>query len=247
MTPDLVNPAPAPRQRPDLPTLDLTVVDSFDLHPGLRRVVFTAEGGLPDYKAGNDLVFMLPLPDGSLGRRHYTIRGADRDKGTFVVDFVMHADTPGPRFARTARPGDRVQARGPRGRTFLRDTDSHLMIGDETALPAILHMIETLPQGASARAIIEVPEAGWEEPLPAGADATIRWVHRNGPAAPSGLLMRALEESGLTLGQGTAYILAETGTVRALRHHLQDLGAAKEQLVCEGYWRPGREGGHDHI
>lgn len=247
MTQDLAMPAAAPRQRPELPTLDLTVVDAFDLHPGLRRVVFTADGGLPDYKAGNDLVFMLPLPDGSLGRRHYTIRAADRDKGTLAVDFVMHADTPGPRFARNAKAGDRVQARGPRGRTFLRDTDSHLMIGDETALPAILHMIEALPAGSSARAIIEVPDAGWEEPLATGTDATVLWVHRRGPARPSGLLMQALGGSGLSLGQGTAYVLAETGTVRALRHHLQEQGASKEQLVCEGYWRPGREGGHDHI
>lgn len=247
MTPELATPAAAPRQRPELPTLDLTVVDSFELHPGLRRVVLSARGGLPDYKAGNDLVFLLPLPDGSLGRRHYTIRTADRDAGTFAVDFVMHADTPGPRFARTARPGDHVQARGPRGRTFLRETPSHLMIGDETALPAIMHMIESLPAGARAQAIIEVPDASWEEPVPPGADAAIRWVHRAGPPRPSEMLIDALNDSGITLGEGTAYILAETSTVRALRHHLQDLGAEKEQLVCEGYWRPGREGGHDHI
>ena len=233
--------------RPPLPLLDLTVVEAFDLHPGLRRVVFTCADGLPGYKPGNDLVFLLPLPDGTEGRRHYTIRGADAAKGTLWVDFVMHADTPGPRFARTARAGDRVQARGPRGRTFLRDTGFHLMIGDETALPAILHMIEALPQGEGVRAIVEVPDAGWEQPVPAGTDAEIRWVHRNGPARPSSLLGGALAASGLTLGQGTAYLLAETGTVRALRHRLQDEGATKDQLVCEGYWRPGREGGHDHI
>lgn len=26
-----------------------------------------------------------------------------------------------------------------------------------------------------------------------------------------------------------------------------DGGAARDQLVCEGCWRPGREGGHDPI
>ena len=82
--------------RPPLPLLDLTVVEAFDLHPGLRRVVFTCADGLPGYKPGNDLVFLLPLPDGTEGRRHYTIRGADAAKGTLWVDFVMHADTPGP-------------------------------------------------------------------------------------------------------------------------------------------------------
>ena len=33
--------------RPSLPLLDLTVVEAFDLHPGLRRVVFTCADGLP--------------------------------------------------------------------------------------------------------------------------------------------------------------------------------------------------------
>ena len=48
-------------------------------------------------------------------------------------------------------------------------------------------------------------------------------------------------------GHGHAYLLAETATVRIIRHGLLARGLAKDQITAEGYWRPGRQGGHDHI
>ena len=103
------------RRKPELPAHDLVVAEAFDLHPGLRRVIFAAPGF--DYRPGQDLVLLLPLPDGEVGRRHYTIRGRDA-QGRLAVDFVMHGATPGPDFARNARPGDRIAVRGPRGRSW---------------------------------------------------------------------------------------------------------------------------------
>ena len=42
-------------------------------------------------------------------------------------------------------------------------------------------------------------------------------------------------------------MLGETSTIRRQRHDLIARGMGKEQIFGEGYWRPGRVGGHDHL
>ncbi len=48
-------------------------------------------------------------------------------------------------------------------------------------------------------------------------------------------------------GVGHVYLLGETSTVRAQRQALVAKGFPKAQIFAEGYWRPGRVGGHDHV
>lgn len=238
-----MNAPETPRRKPELPAHDLTVADAFDLHPGMRRVVFDAAPF--DYRPGQDLVFMLPLPGGETGRRHYTIRNRDA-AGRLAVDFVMHGATPGPEFARHAQPGDRVTVRGPRGRSWLRDgMDWHLICADETGLPAALHMLETKGAGRHL-ALFEVQDASWTVPLPAGVQA--QWLFRGAePPGPNTLILDRLAAMDLPGGEGFAILICETSNVRAQRHHLIERGIAKDRIASEGYWRPGRLGGHDHV
>jgi NADPH-dependent ferric siderophore reductase len=173
----------------------------------------------------------------------------DRVAGTISVDFVLHDDTPAPAWARKAKPGDLIEARGPRGGTVLRpDVDWHLLTGDETCIPAIAHILETMPAGAKAFAFIEVGNKKGEIALKTEADAVIRWVHRNGaPAGPSELMSDAVQRLALPPGKGHAYIIGETSNVRRQRHTLIARGLTRDQISSEGYWRPGRIGGHDHV
>jgi NADPH-dependent ferric siderophore reductase len=239
-----------PRQRPPLRSWAFRVVDSFDVEPNMRRVVLTADDiGEFAYKPGQAIVLMVPLSDGEMGRRDYTIRGMDRPAGTISIDFVLHGETPAPTWARQAKPGDRIEARGPRGGTVLRpDADWHILTGDETCIPAIAHIVETMPAGTKAFVFIEVEDRNGELDLQTEADAVIRWVHRNGaPAGPSGLMNGMLQDLALPPGKGHAYIIGETSNVRRQRHTLLARGLARDQISSEGYWRPGRIGGHDHV
>ena len=59
--------------------------------------------------------------------------------------------------------------------------------------------------------------------------------------------MQALTTFQLPPGVGQACINGETSTVRAQRQGLIARGFAKDQIAAEGYWLPGRLGGHDHI
>lgn len=245
---------PAPheqmRQRPPLRSWTFRVVDSFDVPPGMRRVVLTADD-IRDftYKPGQAIVMMIPLPGGEAGRRDYTIRSFDRAQGTISVDFVLHGSTPAPTWARRAKTGETIAVKGPRGSTFLRpDADWHLLTGDETCIPAIAHMLEAMPARTRAFVFIETDDRNGEIALETQADATIRWVHRNGaPAGPSSLMNGMVEDFPLPSGKGHAYLIGETSNVRRQRHTLIARGLSRDQISSEGYWRPGRIGGHDHV
>jgi len=239
-----------PRQRPLLRSWTFRILDSFDVPPNMRRVVLTADDiDEFTYKPGQAIVMMIPLPEGGTGRRDYTIRSLDRAARTVSVDFALHGDTPAPIWARQAIPGAEIEVKGPRGGTVLRPgADWHLLTGDETCIPAIAHILETMPDGTKAFAFIEVNSKGEEIALETRADAAIRWVHRNGaPAGPSEIMKGVVEDFVLPPGKGHAYIIGETSNVRRQRHTLLARGLTRDQISSEGYWRPGRIGGHDHV
>lgn len=237
-----------PRRGPNLPTWTLTVTDAFDLTPKMRRVLFNVENIESfEYRPGQDVVFLLTDPEGGHGRRHYTIRQIDRATNTIAVDFVLHGNSVGPNFARSAKPGDTVDVKGPRGRiVFKPDADWHLLTGDETCIPGILHILETLPAQARAYAFIEVEDASWQQQFESQGNVSIEWIAR-GAARPSSTMVDRLSTFTLPEGRGQALIIGETSNVRAQRHLLIERGMTREQIASEGYWRPGRNGGHDHV
>jgi NADPH-dependent ferric siderophore reductase len=250
MTKAEVAPGPGPTlRRPPGRLWSLEVADTRDLTPRMRRV--TLEGGdlhEMDHKPGQDVVLAIPQADG-VARRHYTVRRLDRAARRLEIDFVLHGDSPATRWARAARPGDRIDAQGPRGRVVINpDADWHLFCGDETCIPAIFGMIETLPEGARAWALIEIPDAKEKQAVLTKSALHLEWIERDGaPPGPSRLVLERLQALPLPPRRGHVYLIGETSNVRAQRHDLLARGVAKEQIAAEGYWRPGRVGGHDHI
>jgi NADPH-dependent ferric siderophore reductase len=228
----------------------LEVVGARDLNPRMRRVTLTG-GDLNElsYKPGQDLVLQMPLANGTTGRRHYTIRQFDAAAKRLDIDFVLHGDSPSGNWARDARPGDRIEAMGPRGRVVLNpEADWHLFTGDETCIPGILGMLEILPSYAHAWAFVEIGDVSDRQPVESKARLNFEWIERKGaPAGPSELMLNRVKSFALPSGRGQAYLIGETSNVRAQRHDLLARGLAKEQIAAEGYWRPGRLGGHDHI
>jgi NADPH-dependent ferric siderophore reductase len=241
---------PAAFQRRPLSRWPLTVVGAVNITPRMRRVSLVGEEleGF-DYRPGQDLLLNLPDDNGGVARRHYTIRRFDALEGRLEIDFALHGAWPATNWARRAALGDTITAEGPRGRTSVRGVaDWRLFTGDETALPGIAAMIERLPASEHAIAFIEVAGAEEEQPIETAAKLDLTWLHRDGPPrAPSLGLMQALTTFQLPSGVGQACIIGETSTVRAQRQGLLARGFPKDQIAAEGYWRPGRVGGHDHI
>ena len=172
---------PAPSQRPPTREWRFRVVDALDVRPNMRRVVMTCDDiGEFHYRPGQALMMMIPLGGDQYGRRDYTIRSLDPQKGHVAVDFLLHGDTPGPVWARSVKAGDEITVKGPRGMTSLDPAaDWHLFTADETGIPAIAHILEAMPADARSFVFIETSDASGEVELA----RPVQWLHRG--AAPA--------------------------------------------------------------
>ncbi|MBB6122112.1 siderophore-interacting protein [Nocardiopsis algeriensis] len=182
----------------------------------------------------------LNFRDPGVVYRDYTVRALHEDR--LVIDFVAHDHGPAGRWAQAARPGDRIGVLGPRGTAWITgDFDYHVLLVDETALPAAARYIEELPSDARVFAFLEVADAAEEQKLDAPAGARITWLHR-GDAQPGStdLLLEAFRALELPQGDGFVYAAGEADTLKPIRRLLKERGFVRN-ATCEvdGYWRRG--------
>ncbi|MDN5749718.1 MAG: siderophore-interacting protein [Pseudonocardia sp.] len=167
--------------------------------------------------------------------RTYTVRRFDPGAGELDVDFVLHeGHGPAAAWARDARPGSWVAVSEPGGRYAPDPTaDFHVVIGDETALPAVATVLDALPPGVPVFAFLEVADAAEEQDLP----TTVRWVHR-GDREPGEPLTEAVRAAEFPPGRGQAWLSGESACVKDLRRHLfDDRGIDRRAVYATGYWR----------
>lgn len=133
--------------------------------------------------------------------RTYTVRAVRPALRELDVDLVLHGDGgPASRFASRAAAGDRLVLLGPNrrygdghGGLEFRPPAGHvgptLLVGDATAVPAVLSVLAALPADAFGEVVLEVPNpddiaVGAGVAVPAGVGVT--WLVRQ-HHAPSGL------------------------------------------------------------
>eukprot|EP01034_Spumella_vulgaris_P031857 gene31857-39354_t len=94
------------------------------------------------------------LGDGpDAARRDYTPRSFDPVAGELLIEFALHGDGPCAAWAAQAAPGQQVTIGGPRGSLIIPvDYEWHLLVGDETGLPAIARRLEELPRAEETSA-----------------------------------------------------------------------------------------------
>lgn len=248
----------------------LTVRRSARLSPHFIRVTFTGED-LQDFVSASfddHVKLMLPATPGAMRvlpvpgptdagptqlpagaerpvLRDYTPRRFDRDAAELDVEFVLHGDGPAAAWAAQASVGQQVGIGGPRGSFVVPpDCDWHLLIGDETALPAIARRLEELPTGGQARVIIETGDAADRRALQSRASLHVQWLLR-GPASGLPQATRALK---LPAGEGYAWAAGEAATVAATRQVLVDVhGLSKERIRAAAYWKRGSAAHHENL
>jgi NADPH-dependent ferric siderophore reductase len=230
---------------PELRRLTLTVAEAEDITPRTRHLRLTG----PDlaqfsYAPGQDLMVLVDTSGGRIIRRRYTIRRFDRAALLLDLHAVVHTDGPGARWAQGLRPGDVVEAIGPRGKITLAEGASwHLFIGDDVAVPAMAAMVEALPAGSRAIVLAEVADAAEEQPVaaPAGVELRWTWLHRGVRAAHDASALLAQVQAGDWPGEaGHAYVAGEAGAVASLRAALLERGFTPESVDAKAYWGRGR-------
>jgi NADPH-dependent ferric siderophore reductase len=180
--------------------------------------------------------------------RTITVRRADSPAREITVDIAVHGEhgTAGP-WAASAKPGQPMYLMGPSG-AYAPDpaADWHLLVGDETALPAM----EALPANAIGQAFIEVGEPEDEIPLTAPHGVKIDWIYRGGRADLIGEdragdhapLIEAVKSAPWLPGQVQVFI---HGEAQAVMHNLRPYirkqrGVDAKWASISGYWRRGR-------
>jgi NADPH-dependent ferric siderophore reductase len=221
---------------PGVQPLELEVQEVQDLGPRMRRIVFTG-AALRDfrYEPGQDVMLVLGEHAGRPLSRRYTIRSLDPRAGRLELNIVAHGvDGPGARWAASAQPGTRIDGVGPRGKILLDPSAAwHYFLGDESAAPVSLVMLEALPTDVPAAAWIEVVDELDE--LPHNALHEVHWLHRDGAH-----LQQALERAELPPGAGRIYIAGEVRLVAALKDAALARGVPAERISAKAYWGLGR-------
>ncbi|WP_412539091.1 siderophore-interacting protein [Longispora sp. K20-0274] len=175
--------------------------------------------------------------------RTYTVRSWNPATVELTIDFVHHGDEglAGPWAAR-AVPGDVLYFSGPGGGYTPDPTaDWHLLVGDESALPAIAAGVERLPAGAPAHVFVEVADAEEEQKLDTYGAAEIHWVHRGDRTIGEALVeaVRALE---FPAGRVHAFVHGEATFVKDMRRELFiERGVPRAGQSISGYWRRGAD------
>lgn len=172
--------------------------------------------------------------------RRYTIRAWDPVARLLTIDFVAHGDVGyAGRWAQRAVVGDRLQLSGPSGGYRPDPTaDWHLMVGDESALPAIAASLSVLGPGVRCIVIAVVDGPDHHIELATVADIEVLWLHRCTAAAPDELLVDAVAELEWPAGRADVFVHGEAAEVRAVRRHLiAERGVDRATASISPYWR----------
>lgn len=244
-----------------MPTIPLEVVDVVDPDPTFRRLRFSGAGIAPlaAAEAADAYLKLVFFPEGGRPEgpvdlkefrarepreshptvRTYTIRAADAAGGTIDVDFARHGHAGvACGWAEAARPGDVVHALGPGGR-FAPDptADALVLIGDESAFPAVCRSLEAAADPGSVVVVLESADEA-HSLVPDVEPGRLVHVYRDGSTPDLTATVEALEWPA---GRVQVCAHGESASVmKGLRPVLRARGVPRELMTVSGYWRRGR-------
>lgn len=246
---------------------DLVHFGTAGLDQRIKLVLPLPDGSFTDVGQFDETVGMMEwyrrwreLPDETRNPiRTYTIRAVRPEAREIDVDFVLHGtEGPASAWASAAAPGAPLVVIGPDARADETgglewnpgDAGSVLIAGDETAVPAICAIVESLPAHVTGSVYIEVPTEADALPLAAPEGVAIRWLARGSaahglrlsaavhawgetratedePAATTGTELADPSEDEVlwevpdaAVGSCYAWLAGEASTITALRRHL---------------------------
>ncbi|MFF4472188.1 siderophore-interacting protein [Streptomyces sp. NPDC001599] len=223
-----------------------------DLVPGgadqAVRLFFTREGQreLRMPTASNEAWMVQVMLMAKAARpwvRNLTVRRLRPAEEEIDIEFALHGDSPMSSWVRRARPGD------PAGIFDLGSmyrlpghARGRLLVGDESALPAILSILEADPNPPPTEVFAEVATAADVRPVPAPAGVRVHWLSRDDVGIrPGTLALEAVRQAELPEGPLYAWVAGESRLATGVRRHLVgDRGVPKRDVSFYGYWRLGR-------
>lgn len=162
------------------------------------------------------------------------------------VDFVAHGDAgPASAWANSATPGEHVAILDEGGIYNPIEAPWQLLVGDESAVPAMLGILESAPRDLVAKVFLEVPTQADVQKVSVGDGVDIKWIVRSDPHDKPGVAaLEAVKRAELPEGHPFAYLAGESGLPTGLRRHLvNDRQIPKSNVSFTGYWKAGKAAG----
>jgi NADPH-dependent ferric siderophore reductase len=241
------------RVRHEVKRRQLTVARVERLGPTMVRVALCGAEleGFTSLGFDDHVKLFFPSGEPMPPMRDFTPRRYDAEAGELWIDFFHHESGPAASWAAQVAVGQTLSVGGPRGSSIIstEGIDSHLLIGDETALPAMGRRLEELPAGARALVVIETDAGAAAYPFENRSAAEYVWVPRSPlSGAPAGNLIATLRTLNFSPGRCFAWAALEMQAVRAIRRYLiEERQFDKHWVKAAAYWQRDAAGVHEVI
>ena len=172
--------------------------------------------------------------------RTFTPRYFDSARRELTLDIVVHEHGTATDWVKGAAIGDEVAISGP-GRSEELDSGarSFLLVGDESALPAIGQLLEMIPSDRTVDVHVEVADPSARFELPTHPLATVTWNDAPADEAPGTAMIAALIDTDELAD--AVWVAGEAAAVQRIRTHLSDeRGRSRSTVTARGYWKHGR-------
>jgi len=233
------------RVRHELRRRELQVLRSETITPHFRRIVLGGDALAGFVSSGFDdhIKLILQSANGETVMRDYTPRHYDAVAGELVIEFALHDSGPVSDWAAQAEPGQTIVVGGPKG-SFIIPTDYewHLLIADETGLPAVCRRLEELPAGTRVSAMVLTADPADQRVLTSAATLDQQWFTQ-----PEQLLA-AVRTLTLAAGEGFVWCAGEAKISAQLRKILvEEKGHDRTAIRAAAYWKEGAAGHHENL
>lgn len=203
---------------------------------------------LPDMSIRSMAAYTLTPPSRRPLIRNYTTAGyrpADPAAGraTAELDFDVYVDDshsgPGLTWAREAAIGSPAAILD-EGRLYAPPVGStaELLVGDESALPAIAGILDQAPPALSGLVVVEVRDPRDIRDLPRPVGVEVVWKQRGDDDEPGARATDEVRRRGARVDLTYAYLAGPSSMVTGLRRFLvRECGVARDIVTFTGYWR----------
>ena len=245
-------------RRPPPPFRTVEVVSSTPRTPLLQRVVVGGDSldGFVISEPASSLRVVVPWPDEPFsvptwtgnefllddGRRPalrtFTPVQFDPEANELTLDVVNHAHGTISQWAQRAQPGDRCAVSGPgKGEEIDQSASRYVLLGDETALPAIEQLLAAIPKTIEVEAQLEITTPAAQLNLPTGSNTSITWRVADRDTPPGSTLIDTIKTTDLD-EHSRVWAAGEAASVQAIRKHLfNERGVPRAHTTIRGYWK----------
>ena len=164
------------------------------------------------------------------------------------VDFVLHGEGPASTWATAAAVGDQLFLNGPGpGYKLELDAPHYVLIGDDSALPALETILAALPPNAAVTIFVEAVAADEKRTITARTNVAAHWLYRGEDKHAAGTALEPALRSARFPPDSRVYIACESTAMRRLRKLMIDeRRIPAPHIVGRGYWKLGAVNHPDH-